>query len=146
MRPYGVPHVVSAGRKAQRRGQDPSLQKQITGRPLDRTVCRFRLFPVACQKLAGAFLFGVVDEILCAALLYHNAAVHKKDAVRHIAGKLHLMGDDDHGGAVRGKLPQDAQHLTGQLGVKGRGRLIKAENVGVQRQGAGDGPPESWCG
>ena len=40
---------------------------------------------------------------------------------------------------MRGKLPQDAQHLTGQLGVKGRGRLIKAEDVGVQRQGAGDG-------
>ena len=36
---------------------------------MNRTVCRFRLFPVACQKLPGAFLFGVVDELLGVALL-----------------------------------------------------------------------------
>ena len=48
------------------------------------------------------------------------------------------MRDDDHRRLVLGQLAQDAQHLAGQLGVKGRGRLIKAEDVRVQRQCAGN--------
>ena len=51
------------------------------------------------------------------------------------------MGDDDHGGLSVGEVPQDTEDFAGQLRVKGAGGLIEAEDVRVERQGAGDGHP-----
>ena len=38
-----------------------------------------------------------------------------------------------------GQIAQDPQHLARQFGVEGRGRLVKAEDVRLQGQGAGNG-------
>ena len=81
----------------------------------------------------------MVDDLLGVALFHHHTAIHKQDAVSHIAGKLHLMRHDDHGGLVLGQIAQDPQHLARQFGVEGRGRLVKAEDVRLQGQGAGNG-------
>ena len=94
-----------------------------------------------CQKLFGALLARVVDQLLCRALLHHHAAVHEQDAVSHIPGKVHLVGHDDHGGLAVGQFPQHPQHLAGQFRVKGAGGLIEAEDVWVQRQRTGNGYP-----
>ena len=117
-----------------------------------------------CQELPGALFAWVVDQLLCRALFHHHAAVHKQDAVGHIPGKVHLVGDDDHGGLAVGQFPQHSQHLAGQLRVKGAGGLVEAEDVRVQCQRTGNGYPlllpagklvrvvvcplidQSWCG
>ena len=98
-------------------------------------------FGIVCKELFGALLFGVVHELFGRALFHHHAAIHKEDAVRHIAGEVHLVGDDDHGGLAVGKVPQDTQDFTGQLWVKGRGRFVEAEDVRVESQRAGNGYP-----
>ena len=61
------------------------------------------------QKLLGALLLGVVDELAGRAFLHHDAAVHEHDAVGHVAGEVHLMGNDDHGGLSVGEVPQDTE-------------------------------------
>ena len=83
----------------------------------------------------------MLDELPGRALLHHHAAVHEQDAVGHVTGKVHLVGHDDHGGLAVGKVPQNAQHLAGQLRVQRAGRLVEAEDVRVQGQGPGNGHP-----
>ena len=51
------------------------------------------------------------------------------------------MSDDDHGGFLLRQTADDLQHLTGQFRVQRRGRLVKAENIRVERQCPGDGHP-----
>ena len=75
------------------------------------------------------------------ALFHDKAAIHKDDLIRHIPCKGHFVSDDDHGGFLLGKSPDDLQNLAGQLRVQRRGRLIKAENVRVQCQGPCNGYP-----
>ena len=42
-----------------------------------------------------------IFKYLCRrALLNDGAAVHEHDMIGHIAGKRHLVGDDDHGGVL----------------------------------------------
>ena len=72
------------------------------------------------KELFGALLLWVLNELLGRAFLHHHAAIHEHDAVGHVTGKVHLVGDDDHGGLAVGKVAQDAQHLAGQLRVEGR--------------------------
>ena len=62
--------------------------------------------------------------------LRHNAVFHKDDAVGHIAGKTHLMGDDHQRKSIGSQLGNGIQHLAGQLGVQRRGRLIESSTSG----------------
>ena len=95
-----------------------------------------RNFP---QKLAGALLLRVREELTGSGLLHHDAVLHEHRLGRNIAGKAHLMGDHQHGHALLGQLPHDGKHLAGQLRVEGRGGLIKIDDlrVGCQRPGNG---------
>ena len=92
-----------------------------------------------CEELSGTLFPGVVDELFGRAFFHDHAAIHEQDAVGHIACKVHLMGDNDHRGLAVSKITQDLQHLTGQLRVKGAGGLIKAKDIRVKRQRAGNG-------
>ena len=49
------------------------------------------------------------------------------------------MRDDDHGHFFLREITDDLEHLAGQLGVERAGRLVEKEDVGPQRQRAGDG-------
>ena len=89
----------------------------------------------------GAGLLRVVKERLGGVLLHNDALLHKHHAVGHMAGKIHLMGDDQHRAALPRKLAHNGQHLAGQLGVKRGGRLVKIEDLGVGRHGACNGYP-----
>ena len=86
----------------------------------------------AATEAAGALFLRVLDELPGRALLHHHAAVHEQDAVGHVTGKVHLVGHDDHGGLAVGQVPQNAQHLAGQLRVQRAGRLVEAEDIRVQ--------------
>ena len=75
----------------------------------------------------------------------------KHHAVGHMAGKIHLMGDDQHRAALPRKLAHNDQHLAGQLRVKRRGRLVKIEDLGSAAMARAMAtrcccPPESWLG
>lgn len=56
-----------------------------------------------------------------------------------IAGKVHLVRDDDHGAAFLSQAAHDAQHLAHQLGVKRTGRFVEQHQIRLRREGAGDG-------
>ena len=58
--------------------------------------------------------------------------------VGHVAGKGHLVRDDDHGGVLLGERADDLEHLAGQLGVERGGRLVKAQDVRLEGERAGD--------
>ena len=90
------------------------------------------------KELFGAFLVRVFDHLVGRAFLDHHAAIHKQDAVCHIACKRHFVRDNDHGSFLVGQIAQNAQNFAGQLRVKGAGRFIKAKDIRFQRQGAGN--------
>ena len=85
------------------------------------------------KELLCAFLTRVFDHLVGGAFLHHHAAIHKQDAVCHIARKGHFVRDDDHGGFLVGQIAQNVQDLAGQLRVKGAGRFVKAKDIRFQR-------------
>ena len=56
----------------------------------------------------------------------------------NILRELHLVRHDDHRRPLLGELFHDLQHLTDQLRIKRRGRLIEKNHIGLDRHGAGD--------
>ena len=93
----------------------------------------------ARQELPCAFFPRMLDDFSRGALLEDRSAIHEDNVVCDVARKCHLVRDDDHGGFLVGKLADDVQYFPGQLGVECGGRLVKAQNVGCQCQGARDG-------
>ena len=73
----------------------------------------------------------IAEDLLGCAFLCDVSVGHKDDAVCHGTGKFHLVGDHHHGVISRLEPANDRQHLTRQLGVKSRGRLVKAQTSGV---------------
>ena len=71
-------------------------------------------------------------------MLHDDAAVHEDDAVRNVAGKAHLVGDDDHGHVLGGKPLDDLQDLGRELGVKGARGLVKEHDLRVHGKRAGN--------
>ena len=92
----------------------------------------------SCAEAPRA-LRRVAEHLLGIALLDDDAAVHEDHAVAHGAGKGHLVRDDDHGHFFLREITDDLEHLAGQLGIERAGRLVEKEDVGPQRQRAGDG-------
>ena len=70
-------------------------------------------------------MLRLVEDRFRRPLLDDHAAVDKQHAVGDVLGKSHLMGNDDHGHAVVGKLAHDAQHVADQLGIERRRRLVE---------------------
>ena len=83
----------------------------------------------------------MVDDLLGIALLHDEAAVHEDHLIRHVPGEGHLVSDDDHGGFLFRQTTDNLQYLAGQLRIQRGGWLVKAENIRVERQCAGDGHP-----
>ncbi|MPN05559.1 hypothetical protein SDC9_152810 [bioreactor metagenome] len=69
---------------------------------------------------------------------HHNTAVHKYHAVRHFAGKPHLVGHHNHRHAILRQLLHHRQHLAHHFRVQRAGRLVKQHNIGLHRQRAGN--------
>ena len=83
----------------------------------------------------------MVDDRLGGALLHDHAAVHEDHLIGYVPGEGHLVGDDDHGGVLVGKVADDPQHLTGQFGVQRAGGLVEAQDVRLHSQCPCDGYP-----
>ncbi len=82
------------------------------------------------QELLRALCLGVVEERLRRALLDDFAAVQEDDTIRNRAGKLHLVGDNDHRAALLRQIEHNVQHLADHFGVKGCSHFIEQQNFG----------------
>ena len=81
---------------------------------------------------------GWLRTALRRALLDDDAAIDEQHAVGDVAGKAHLVGDDDHGHAVIGELAHHAEHVADQLGIERRGRLVEQDRLRLHRERARD--------
>ena len=72
-------------------------------------------------------MLGVREELLRGLILLDLALIDEDDAVGHLAGEAHLVGDHQHGDAGVGQLLHQLQHLAHHLGVKGAGGLVEQD-------------------
>ena len=79
------------------------------------------------------------EELLRGGFLDHDTVFHEDGAGRDVAGKAHLVGDDQHGHALLCQLPHDGQHFAGQFRVEGTGGLVEIDDLGAGGKSAGDG-------
>ena len=97
------------------------------------------LFQRLVEKCAGTLGFRVQENVVGSALLLDHAVCHEDHVVGDLTCKFHFVRDDDHGVSRIFKLTDGGKHLARKLGVERRGRLVKAEDVGLLRECAGDG-------
>ena len=67
-----------------------------------------------------------------------NPAVHDVQSPVGTRRECGIVGDDHHGAAAIGDLPQDRKHLLGRGGVERAGRLICDNDLGAVGQRARD--------
>ena len=80
----------------------------------------------------------MIEDLFGRAFFFDDTVGDEDHPVGNMAGKLHLMGYDDHGALGVFQRADHTQHFTGQFGVQRRGGFIKAENIGGEHQCAGD--------
>src|SRR2546429_7894300 len=68
------------------------------------------------QELLRAITAGAAEEIGLQRVLDDFALVHEDDAMRYLAGKTHLMGDDHHGHAFAGEIDHHVEHFADHFG------------------------------
>ena len=73
----------------------------------------------------GAFMLRIVEHRLGRAFLDDRAFIHKCDPVGGLAGKPHLVGDDDHGRSVGGQFLHQVEDTADRFRVEGRRRLVE---------------------
>ncbi len=81
-----------------------------------------------CSRHEGprAVRRGIAEEDLRRRLLDDPPFRQEQDPVGDVAGEVHLVGDDEHGHAVGGKLAHDPQHLAHQFRIERRGGGYRA--------------------
>ena len=74
-------------------------------------------------------MLGVGEQLLRGLVLLDLAVVDEDDAVGHLTGKAHFVGDHQHGDAGVGQLLHQLQHLADHFRIECTGWLIKNENM-----------------
>ena len=82
---------------------------------------------------------GMLENLLRRAVLVDDAFVHEENARTYVAGKTHLMRDDEHGKPLLGQLAHDAEHLPHHGGIQSRCGLIEQDNLRMHGQRTGNG-------
>ena len=100
---------------------------------------RLTLKELSCYPLISLSDESMTRSFYRQFFLDHDAVFHEDSAGRDVAGKAHLVGDDQHGHALLCQLPHDGQHLAGQFRVEGAGGLIEIDDLGAGGKSAGDG-------
>ena len=84
-------------------------------------------------------MLRICEELLRLVLLYDIAAVHEQHTRCNLAGKAHLVGNNDHSHAVVGQLLHDFEYLADHFRVERRGRLVEQHHVRIHCQRTRDG-------
>ena len=92
------------------------------------------------HEVLDVVVHGMLDDILRRVELYRDGGIHDEDLIRHGEGFLLVVGDIDHRG-IEFFLNVLQLFAKGETGgdVKRGHRLVKKDDVGIQRQGASDG-------
>ena len=84
-------------------------------------------------------MLRIREQFLRRLVLLDLAVVDEDDAVGHLAGKAHFVGDHQHGDAGVGQLLHQFQNLAHHFGVEGAGGLVEQDHVRVHGKGTGNG-------
>ena len=84
-------------------------------------------------------MLRIREQFLRRLVLLDLAVVDEDDAVGHLAGEAHFVGDHQHGDAGVGQLLHQFQNLAHHFGVEGAGGLVEQDHVRVHGKGTGNG-------
>ena len=84
-------------------------------------------------------MLRICEQFLRRLVLLDLAVVDEDDAVGHLAGEAHFVGDHQHGDAGVGQLLHQFQNLAHHFGVEGAGGLVEQDHVRVHGKGTGNG-------
>ena len=84
-------------------------------------------------------MLRIREQFLRRLVLLDLAVVDEDDAVGHLTGEAHLVGDHQHGDAGVGQLLHQFQNLANHFGVEGAGGLVEQDHVRVHGKGTGNG-------
>ena len=84
-------------------------------------------------------MLRVREQFLRRLVLLDLAVVDEDDAVGHLAGEAHFVGDHQHGDAGVGQLLHQLQYLAHHLRVQGAGGLVEQDHVRIHGKGTGNG-------
>ena len=91
-----------------------------------------------CEKIFRAIRFRIRKKVFLAVVFDNEALVHEDHAMRDLAGKTHLVGDDHHGHALAGEVDHHVEHLADHFGIERRGRFVEQHRNRIHRQRARD--------
>ena len=91
------------------------------------------------EESLGCRLGRAFDHLPGGAFFHDAAVAHENHLIGNIAGKGHFMGHQKHGHAIGGQRADHRENFADQFGVEGGGRLVEQHNLGLHRQGAGNG-------
>lgn len=84
-------------------------------------------------------MLRIREQLLRRLVLLDLAVVDEDDAVGHLAGEAHFVGDHQHGDAGVGQLLHQFQNLAHHFGVEGAGGLVEQDHVRIHGKGTGNG-------
>ena len=70
------------------------------------------------QKLFCSLGLGMLEKLVRSSLLHNLSLIDEDDSVRYRPGKLHLMGDDEHGLALSGQIQHNIQYLSDHFRIQ----------------------------
>ena len=83
----------------------------------------------------------MIENLTGRSLLDDFPVAHEEDLVGRLAGKAHLVCDNDHRHPFGHQLFHDGEHLGGQLRVERGGGLVEEKHVRLHHQCAGNRHP-----
>ena len=84
-------------------------------------------------------MLRIREQFLRRLVLLDLAVVDEDDAVGHLTGEAHFVGDHQHGDAGVGQLLHQFQNLAHHFGVEGAGGLVEQDHVRIHGKGTGNG-------
>src|SRR5208283_4793560 len=102
--------------------------------------CNFLIFLVSdpTKEAPRALLHRLVQYLAGRALFDDDPIIHEDDPVGDVAGKAHLMGDDDHCHSGFREAADHAEHLADQLGIERRCGLVEQHDPRRHRERPSD--------
>ena len=90
------------------------------------------------QEFLCTLMFGMIEQILRAALFDNNSTVHHDDGGCHFLGEFDFMRNDNHGPAFLCQFLHGIQNILYQFRVERGSRLVKQHQFRLNRQCAGN--------
>ncbi len=97
--------------------------------------------PRSDREIALWTVPGRIEDLLGRAGFEDTAVPEDVDGVGHPSGEVHRVRDDEHRLAVPGQVAHHGQDLAGHARVERAGGFVEEDDLGLHREGPGDGDP-----